>query len=116
MQQIYPELDQQIYDMSDGDPEFQKELTMAIYSGLVELKEKYTEGVAEQNDITIQQIRHKLKPTLMMFELIHIIDELQVGKEIIESEGFRGEAFEAHYRKLHEKLDLAIQRVYELTK
>ena len=44
MEQIYPELDQRICEISDGDKEFQKELTLAIYLGLLELKEKYTEG------------------------------------------------------------------------
>ncbi|WP_192350102.1 hypothetical protein [Algoriphagus sp. Y33] len=115
MEQIYPELDQRICEISDGDKEFQKELTLAIYLGLLELKEKYTEGSIEKNDTKIQQIRHKLKPTLSMFELSHIITELQVGKNIIENEGFEGAAFEVHYRSLHKKLDQAIKRVYDLT-
>ena len=88
---------------------------MAIYLGLVELKEKYKEGVAEKDDVKIQSIRHKLKPTLSMFELCHIIEELQAGKEIIESEGFENDSFKVHYDKLQEKLDAGIQRVYELT-
>lgn len=116
MEHIYPELDQLISDMSDGDSEFKRELTLAIYTGLVELKEKYSEGAFEKNDTKIQQIRHKLKPTLSMFELVHIVEELQTGKEIIESEGFGGKAFAVHFKNLQEKLDLAIRRVYELTK
>tara|TARA_R110002051_G_scaffold275639_1_gene336604 strand:- start:316 stop:471 length:156 start_codon:yes stop_codon:yes gene_type:complete len=50
-----------------------------------------------------------------MFELCHIIEELQAGKEIIESEGFENDSFKVHYDKLQEKLDAGIQRVYELT-
>lgn len=114
MEQIYPELDQLISEMADGDKEFKSQLTLAIHQGLLELKEKYTEGSSEKDDHKIQQIRHKLKPTLMMFELTHIIDELQTGKEIIESEGFDCAAFKVHYQRLNEKLDVAILRVYKL--
>ncbi len=115
MELIYPELDQLICDMSEGDVEFQKELTLALYKGLMELKEKYAEGSFEKDDFIIQQIRHKMKPTLSMFEFSHIIEELQIGKEIIENEGYEGLAFDSHYQNLQEKLDLAINRVYELT-
>ena len=114
MGQIYPDLDQLIFEMSDGDVDFQKQLTLAIYKGLIDLKEKYAEGVSEKNDIKIQQIRHKLKPTLSMFRLSHIINELQIGKDIIESEWFEGEDFELHYQNLHEQLDLANKRLHEL--
>ncbi len=115
MQQIYPELDQLISDMAEGDKEFQSELTEAIYRGLVELKEVYREGSSGKNEVKIQQIRHKLKPTLSMFELSHIIEELQIGKDIIESDGFDSVAFDIHYQNLQEKLDIAIKRVFDLT-
>src|SRR5690606_36199755 len=98
---------------SEGDKDFQKQLTNAIHAGLIELKEKYAEGVSEKDEVKIQQIRHKLKPTLSMFDLHYLIEELQKGKEIIESEGFDGAEFDAHYTKLQEKLDHAITRVFE---
>jgi hypothetical protein len=116
MEQIYPELNQLIFDMSEGDEEFHAQLTLAIYKGLVELKEVYSEGSSKKDEVKIQQIRHKLKPTLAMFKFYHIVEELQVGKEIIESDGFDAPAFETHYQNLLEKLDVAINRVYELTK
>lgn len=115
MEQIYPELDQLICEISDGDKHFEKELTLAIYLGLLELKEKYAEGVSKKDYSIIQQIRHKLKPTLSIFELSYIIDELHVGKDIIEREGFDGVLFKTHFWNLQEKLDAAIKRVYELT-
>ncbi|WPR76897.1 hypothetical protein [Algoriphagus sp. NG3] len=115
MEQLYPELDLLIINMSEGDESFQKELTQAIYLGLLELKDIYTEGSMERDDEKIQQIRHKLKPTLSIFELTHIIDELQVGKEIIESRGFDNDLFQSHFQNLQLKLDAAIQRVYKLT-
>lgn len=114
MEQIYPDLHQLICTMSEGDIEFQKQLTVAIYKGLLELKEKYSEGYTEKNDPKIQQIRHKLKPTLMMFELSHVIKELETGKKIIEIEGFDGDNFAVHYQNIVVKLDQAIHRVYLL--
>lgn len=115
MEQVYPDLNQLISDMADGDKEFEKELTLAIHKGLVELKRVYAEGSLEKNEVKLQQIRHKLKPTLAMFELFHITEELQVGKEIIESQGFEVPAFSIHYKDLQSKLEIAIKRVLELT-
>ncbi|MCE7057516.1 hypothetical protein LZF95_22735 [Algoriphagus sp. AGSA1] len=115
MEQLYPELDLLIINMSEGDEAFQKELTWAIYTGLLELKDIYTKASMEKDDEKIQQIRHKLKPTLSIFELTHIIDELQVGKEIIENSGFDNALFRSHFQNLQIKLDATIRRVYELT-
>lgn len=115
MEQIYPDLNLLISDMADGDKEFEKELTSAIHKGLLELKEVYSEGSIERDEVKLQQIRHKIKPTLAMFELTHIADELQEGKEIIESQGFEGSAFSSHYQKLQKNLDIAIKRVFDLT-
>lgn len=114
MEQIYPDLNLLISDMADGDKEFEKELTSAIHKGLLELKSVYSEGSSEKNEVKLQQIRHKIKPTLAMFELTQIVDELQTGKEIIESQGFEGSDFPSHYQKLQEKLDIAIKRVFDL--
>ena len=50
-----------------------------------------------------------------MFELSHIIEELQIGKDIIESDGFDSVAFDTHYQNLQQKLDIAIKRVFDLT-
>lgn len=116
MDQIYPELELLILEMSEGDLDFKKELTLAIYNGLLELKQKYIEGSFQKNDHTLQQIRHKMKPTLSMFELTHLIEELKEGKTIIESDGFDGANFTTHYKNMMEKLDQAIERVYAITK
>lgn len=116
MEQIYPELEERLLEMSEGDADFKMQLTVAIYQGLLELKEIYTEGSAEKDEDKIQQIRHKLKPTLSIFVLTPIINELQEGKEIIETEGFEGVAYESHYQRFQEILTIAIARVFELTK
>lgn len=114
MTQIYPELNLRILEMSEGDEEFQSELTHAIYNGLLDLQTKYREGVTAKNEIIIQQIRHKLKPTLSMFEFDDLIEELQNGKEILESRGFN-EDFDVHFASLNTKLEVAIERVFILT-
>lgn len=114
MTQIYPELNLRILEMSEGDEEFQSELTHAIYNGLIDLQTKYREGVEAKNEIIIQQIRHKLKPTLSMFEFDDLIEELQYGKEILESKGF-DEDFNNHFAKITTKLVVAIDRVFQLT-
>ncbi len=110
----YPELNQRILEMSEGDEEFRIELTIAIYNGLLELQAKYLEGLEEKNEIILQQIRHKLKPTLSMFEFSDLIEELQNGKEILESQGF-GEEFILHFESLNSKLEVAVERVHQLT-
>lgn len=97
MSNCYPELNQRILEMAEGDDEFRVELTSAIYTGLLELQEVYTEAVLAKDETRIQQIRHKIKPTLSMFEFDQLADALQQGKEILDSEGF-GTAFEAHFQ------------------
>nr|WP_287937253.1 hypothetical protein [Algoriphagus sp.] len=115
MSNYYPELNQRILDMSDGDEEFREELTQAIYNGLVELKKVYAEGTVEKDLVKIQQIRHKLKPTLSMFEFDLLTETLQEGKELLETQGFDGK-FALHFEDFLEKVDLAIQEVKKLTK
>lgn len=106
----YPELNQRILEMADGDDEFRIELTSAIYNGLVELQTVYAEGRTAKDEVIIQQIRHKVKPTLAMFEFDQLADSLQNGKMILESEGF-GEAFEIHFLDFLEKIKVALMEV-----
>ncbi|UZD23520.1 hypothetical protein PBT90_08980 [Algoriphagus halophytocola] len=113
MEKVYPDLSSLIEEMSDGDQDFQKELTQAILLGLEELKVKYAAGLEQKNENIIQQIRHKIKPTLVMFGLAPIIDEMQVGKELLEQKGFDTE-FELHYQKLMKEVEVAIQCVTAL--
>jgi hypothetical protein len=95
MSNCYPELNQRILEMAEGDDEFRVELTSAIYTGLLELQVVYVEACLVKDEVRIQQIRHKIKPTLSMFEFDRLADALHQGKEILESEGF-GTAFDAH--------------------
>ncbi|WP_075352649.1 hypothetical protein [Algoriphagus marinus] len=107
MKLMYPELRSLISEMSDGDIEFENQLTTAIHQGLNELKEKYLEASITKNEEIIKQIRHKLKPTLSMFGFNDIIAELQNGKDILDSNGF-DIVFEAHKEVLFSFLEAAI--------
>lgn len=115
MIKLYPELNQKILEIADGDEDFKVELTKAIHNGLNELKTVYSEGHADQDEVKIQQIRHKLKPTLAMFEFEDLIFEMQHGKEIVESEGFTDQ-FSKHVNQLNSLLDTAIYNVSLLLK
>jgi hypothetical protein len=115
MTSYYPELVQRIDEMSDGDEEFRLELTQAIYRGLVELKKVYSEGSQEKDMHKIQQIRHKLKPTLSMFDFELLTHNLQEGKEILESSGF-DDRFSSHLTDFIQHVDQAIKEVELLVK
>lgn len=113
MSNCYPELNQRILEMAEGDDEFRVELTSAIYTGLLELQAVYAEAWLSRDEVKIQQIRHKIKPTLSMFEFDQLADALQQGKEILESEGF-GAAFEAHFEVFLRNVGEALAEVGRL--
>jgi hypothetical protein len=114
MSDCCPDLNQRILKMAEGDDEFRVELIAAIYSGLQELKSIYAEGLAEKNEVKIQQIRHKVKPTLAMFGFDELAKVIQEGKEILESEGF-GTAFEDHFQIFLSAIALTLKEVSCLT-
>ncbi|KPQ15296.1 MAG: hypothetical protein HLUCCX10_09400 [Algoriphagus marincola HL-49] len=103
-------LSQKILEMSEGDEDFKIELTSAIHSGLLELRQQYSLGKENADLEIIQQIRHKVKPTLAMFDFDELSESLQEGKSILESEGF-GKNFEAHFEDFRSKLDGVIEEV-----
>lgn len=113
MSTSYPDLRQLIVDMAEGDEEFKDELTRAIHNGLLELREVYEKGVNTRDEVLIQQIRHKVKPTLGMFEFDDLTEILQEGKEILESRGF-GADFEKHWVKLKSQVLRAIEEVAQM--
>jgi hypothetical protein len=115
MIKLYPELNRKLLEISEGDEEFKSELTKAIHNGLNELKSIYSKGYQEKDSLIIQQIRHKVKPTLAMFEFEDLIVEIQKGKEILETQGF-SENFSIHVSALDRLIDAAIYNVDLLLK
>jgi translation elongation factor EF-G len=83
-----------IDEMTEGDADFKAELLTAIYNSLHELRDKYLEGSEQQNENTIQEIRHKVKPALSLFEINQINDILNDGKDILAEKGFSKEFIE----------------------
>ncbi|MFC3881251.1 hypothetical protein ACFOSV_13750 [Algoriphagus namhaensis] len=113
MNQHYPNLLSKIDEMADGDQDFKSQLTRAIKSGMEELKQKYEEGMIQSNEMIIQQVRHKVKPTLMLFGFDDLIEFLNEGKVILESEGF-GPSFNAHAKQVSGQLEKAIAQLHSL--
>lgn len=107
------DLNQLILTIADGDPEFATQLTLAIKQGLEELQAKYTNGIATQSNHELQQIRHKLKPTLIMFEFEELIEELNSGIEILDKYGF-GEKVEEHFVRFELLINEDIEVVNKL--
>ncbi len=103
-------LNRLILEIAEGDEEFRAELVSAIYSGLQELKSVYADGFAEMNEVKIQQIRHKVKPTLTMFGFDDLSLTIQEGKEILANQGF-GAAFEVHFLIFLNKVEQTLEEV-----
>ena|SRR5690554_1238656 len=92
-----------VEEMAEGDLEFQSELINAIYTSIQDFKNKYIEGLSSQNELILQQARHKIKPTLSLFELKKLKAVLQEGKDIVSSNGFSG--LEKHQAQFEEAAD-----------
>lgn len=110
MQQIPPVSFDKIEEMTEGDAEFKAELISAIYFSLQELRQKYIEGAANHDTVIIQEIRHKVKPSLALFDMILLNEIIQDGKNIIENQGFN-EAFMEHFDKFLDAVEDAIDYV-----
>jgi translation elongation factor EF-G len=79
---------QRVEEMAEGDMEFRTQLLNAIYTSIQDLKKKYVEGLTMHNEEIIKQARHKIKPTLSLFELNKLNEILQEGKSLVSSKGF----------------------------
>jgi hypothetical protein len=115
MIKLYPGLNKKIHEIAEGEEDFKIELTHAIQNGLTELKSVYSKGFEQKDEVIIQQIRHKLKPTLVMFEFEDLIAEMQKGKELLETDGF-SDNFSIHVSTLNGLIDVAIYNVTLLLK
>lgn len=71
-----------VEEVAEGDKEFQSQLLLAIQTSLEDLKSRYLEGLASKNETILQQARHKIKPTLSLFELKRLSAILRQGKTL----------------------------------
>lgn len=101
-----------VEEMAEGDMDFQSELLNAIYISIQDLKNKYLEGLSAQNEEIIQQARHKIKPTLSLFELKKLHAVLQEGKTIVSSNGFKD--LEKHQAQFVQAADDLLKDLHEI--
>lgn len=75
-------------EMAEGDTDFKAELLHALYTSIQDLQTRYVEGLSLQNEEALQQARHKIKPTVTLFQLKKIQSVLSEGKAIVSTKGF----------------------------
>ena len=96
MDKKYKTIDfQKIEEMVEGDSEFRKQLLEAIIVAVRELKTTYIKGIDHKNLDWIKQARHKIKPTMGLFDLQNLAIILGQGKRMISENGFSAE-LESH--------------------
>lgn len=90
---------QKIEEIVEGDADFRKQLLNAIIVAVEELKEKYIKGIEEKDPECIKQARHKIKPTLGLFDLHRLRTVLGQGKDIFSDNGFNKD-YESHIQEI----------------
>ncbi|WP_226390166.1 hypothetical protein [Penaeicola halotolerans] len=76
---------ERILETAEGDEEFKQDLILALQDSLTELKETYQKGIASYDLILLKQARHKIKPTLQLFEMNQLKNALDESKQITET-------------------------------
>ncbi|GHB28770.1 hypothetical protein [Mongoliitalea lutea] len=99
--------------LAEGDIEFKNELVTALYNSLNEFKERYILGAREHDMAAIQEIRHKVKPSLSLFEMHELTRIVYEGKAILEENGFSPE-FRDHLILFRQQVDQAIAYIKPL--
>lgn len=99
-------------EMAEGDAGFRAELLQALYTSIQDLQAKYLEGLSSRNEEALQQARHKIKPTVTLFQLTGIQTVLQEGKTIITSQGFA--ALGDHERQFRQATDDLLEELEQV--
>ena len=81
--------------MVEDDVEFRNQLLDAIQMAVEELEEVYLKGISEKDLNAIKMSRHKIKPTLGLFDLQRLATLLAKGKRLMVEKGF-SEEIEPH--------------------
>lgn len=103
-----------VEEMAEGDVEFRSQLLNAIYSSIQDLKIKYVEGLSLHNEEIIQQARHKIKPTLSLFELNKLTSILQEGKKLVSSD--ESEKLHHHQNRFLQAIEDLLDELNEVIK
>lgn len=102
-----------IEEIVEGDLEFRKQLLEAIILAVKELEVTYIKGIESKNLEWIKQARHKIKPTLGLFDLHNLAVVLGQGKRLMTDEGFT-EELEAHKREFLKATREVLEEVNEI--
>ncbi|WP_229239661.1 hypothetical protein [Echinicola soli] len=102
-----------VHEMSEGDMEFQKELLQAIASSVEELKDRYEEAMAQRDEDLLHQARHKVRPTVTIFELRNLSQVLDEGKQIIRHDELE-EKINVHHEQFLKVIDELLREIHEM--
>ncbi|WP_375582252.1 hypothetical protein [Cyclobacterium xiamenense] len=101
---------QKIEDMVEDDLDFKNQLLEAIEIAVTELEATYLRGIEERSLSLIKQARHKIKPTLGLFDLERLGVTLGNGKRLMTEEGF-SEGIDAHIKEFREAVQAVLEEV-----
>jgi uncharacterized protein YicC (UPF0701 family) len=87
-----------IEEMVEDDLDFRNQLLGAIQVAVEELEVVYLRGINEKDLNSIKQARHKIKPTLGLFDLQRLSTILANGKRLMVEKDFN-EEIEAHKKE-----------------
>jgi len=96
--------------MVEDDEDFKNQLLEAIEIAVSELEASYLRGIEEKSMAIIKQARHKIKPTLGLFDLERLGVSLGNGKRLMMEHGF-GEGIDAHVREFREAVQAVLEEV-----
>jgi len=93
-----------VQEMAEGDSAFKKELLQAIAASVKELKERYILGLKTKDAEILHQARHKVKPTITIFELRKLSYVLENGKKLMSTKGIDAD-LKDHYALFNEAVE-----------
>lgn len=97
-----------IEEMAEGDEDFKNELIFAIHTSLLDLKVSYLQASTLKDDETLHMVRHKVKPTLVLFNMERLSQTINAGKTLIEENGF-DQRFSEHRDQFLRDIDEALE-------
>ena len=96
--------------MVEDDLDFRDQLLDAIKAAVEELEKAYLKGISEKDPVVIRQSRHKIKPTLGLFDLQRLSTLLANGKRLMAEKGFTEEV-EKHKKDFLAATEAVLQEI-----
>ncbi|KEO71724.1 hypothetical protein [Anditalea andensis] len=107
---------QMVLEMAEGEKDFEIELLEAIVNSVIDLRNKYVEGILGQNEEMIMQARHKIKPTLSLFGLEKLSSVIEEGKIILGENNMIGPETDRHKTEFIEAVEDLIEEINQIDK